>query len=342
MKRWQDPLHFDPISPLISSENQAIEYFTKRDLLDQDVPPIDCIWQLPGVQKILQKQQSDGSWKYPGTQKVVYPRYHYSLFETYKTLRLLVKRYSFTIKHPATKRAAEFIFSCQAADGDIRGFVGNQYATYYTGDAIAVLISAGYENDRRIEKGFRWLLSMRQDDGGWTIPILTHKFDGKTKYRLTSQYAPPVEPDRSKPFSHNWTNMVLRAFAAHPQYRHSEEARIAAELMKSRFFEPDFYSSYRSADYWVRFAFWWPNLLTALDSLTLMGYSADDPDLRRALGWFIDHQQPNGLWKTTYAKGKIEFENEKNLEERRWVSLAICRILKICCSMPARISTWGS
>lgn len=328
MKHWRGQLNFDPLSPLLSSGNEAVEYFAKRDLIEEGVEPLGYIWRLPGVQKVLQKQQPDGSWKYPGKQKNIYPKHHYSLLETWKMFRSLVEEYGFTKEHPAARKAAEFIFSCQTKDGDIRGFIGNQYATYYTGAVMAVLIQAGYENEPRIEKGFRWLLSMRQDDGGWTVPILTHKFDGKTVYRLTSQYAEPVEPDRSKPFSHNWTDMVLRAFAAHSRYRKSKEAKAAANLLKTRFFQPDSYTSYRAASYWVRFLFWWPNLVTALDSLSMMKYPVEDPDIQRALDWFTDHQEPSGLWRTTYVEGKEEFENERNREKRLWVSLAICRIFK--------------
>jgi hypothetical protein len=328
MKNWRRSLQFDPISPLLSSNKEAIEYYVRRDLLDEGVKSISHIWQLPEVQKILRKQQANGSWKYPGRKAVVYPKHHFSLLETWKRFRLLVETYEFAKEHPAARKAAEFLFSCQTEDGDIRGLIGNQYATYYTGAIMALLIKAGYEDDPRIEKGVMWLLSIRQDDGGWTVPILTHKFDRKTMYTLTSQYAEPIEPERSKPFSHNWTDMVLRAFAVHPEYRNSNEAKIAGNLLKSRFFRPDVYSSYRAADYWVRFLFWWPNLLTALDSLSLMGFSKDDPDIRRALDWFIDHQEPTGLWKITYAKERGVIDNERNRVRQLWVTLAICRIFK--------------
>ena len=328
MKNWRRSLKFDPISPLLSSDNEAIGYYVRRDLLGERVDPISHIWQLPEVQRVLKKQQADGSWRYPGKKTVVYPKHHYSLLETWKRFRLLVERYEFTEDHPAARKAAEFLFSCQTDAGDIRGFIGNQYATYYTGAVVALLIKAGYEDDPHIEKGVKWLLSMRQDDGGWTIPIQTHKFDRKTVYALTSQYAAPLEPDRSKPFSHIATDMVLRAFAVHPRYRTSKEAKIAGNLLKSRFFQPDVYSSYRAASYWVRFLFWWPNLLTALDSLSLMGFSKDDPDIRKALDWFIDHQDPTGLWKITYVKERGVIDNERNRVRQLWVSLAICRTFK--------------
>jgi len=37
--------------------------------------------------------------------------------------------------------------------------------------------------DARIEKGFDWLLAMRQDDGGWTIRCSRTQLDRATIYR---------------------------------------------------------------------------------------------------------------------------------------------------------------
>jgi hypothetical protein len=233
MHIWRRKLRFDPIPALLNSGDEALRYFVRRDLLEEDAGPICRLWQLPAAQKILKKQQPDGSWDRPVGQKK-HKAINYKLIETWKQFRFLVEQYGFHREDPSTERAAEFLFSCQTKDGDIRGFIANQYAIYYTGAVLSLLIKAGYEDDRRTEKGFRWLLSMRQDDLGWSGPIITHDFNGETMYRLTSEYAEPVEPDRSKPFSHNWTGMALRAFAAHSKYRKSEAAKIGARLLKSQ------------------------------------------------------------------------------------------------------------
>jgi hypothetical protein len=169
-----------------------------------------------------------------------------------------------------------------------------------------------------------WLLSMRQNDGGWTIPYLTHSYDRETWFKMTTQPMEPVLPDRTKPFSHNWTDMVLRAFAAHPKYKKSPEAKTAAILLKSSFFQPDAYDSYKDAYYWTRFLFWWPNLLTALESLHLLGFTRDDPDIQKGLNWFIENQQPDGLWKLE----SIRAAKPEDMEERQWLALRICRVLK--------------
>ncbi len=328
MTQWFDRLEHDPIRGMLSSGNAAISYFVRRDLLGENVEPISIVWELPEVGKLLRKQSPDGSWRHKGKRTVAYPPHHYELMETFKRFRLLVERYRLTREHPAAEKAAEYLLSCQTEDGDIRGMIGNQYATYYTGAIMAHLIGAGYAEDPRIERGFRWLLSMRQDDGGWTVPILTHRLDRETLHRLTSEEAEPLEPDRSKPFSHNWTDMVLRAFTAHPGYRGAPEAMVAGELLKSRFFKPDAYSSYRAASYWVRFAFWWPNLLTSLDSLSRMGFTSEDPDIGAALDWFVEHQEPDGLWNLTYVEGKRAPDSEVNRDRKLWLGLAVARVFK--------------
>ena len=329
MENWRKQFRFDPLPPLLSSGNEALQYWARRDLLGESVGPVHRLWQLPEAQRILRKQQADGSWPRPGEKK--HPAINHHLTETWRQFRFLVEQYGFTREHPQAHKAAEFLFSCQTQAGDIRGILANQYATYYTGAIMALLIQAGYADDPRIDKGFQWLLAMRQDDLGWSIPIITHKFDRATQYRLTSEYAEPVEPDRSKPFSHNWTGMVLRAFAVHEKYRQSEAARVAAHLLKSRFFQPDCYTSYQAASYWVRFEypFWWNNLVAALDSLSLIGLLEEDEHIKPALIWLVDHQEENGLWKVSYAKAQEkEKETAKAREMKRWVSLAICRVFR--------------
>jgi len=327
MDDWQKQMKFDPLRPLLSSSNEAIQYFTRRDLLRERVGGIGRLWELPDALKILRKQRPDGAW--PGSGEKKHPAINHGLIETWRQFRFLVEKHGFTREHPQARKAAEFLFSCQTGDGDIRGFLANQYATYYTGAIMGLLIQAGYADDPRIEKGFQWLLAMRQEDQGWTVPLLTHHLDRATQYRLTSEYAEPLEPDRSRPFSHNWTGMVLRAFAAHPTYRKSEAAITAAGLLKSRFFQPDSYTSYKAASYWVRFdyPFWWNNLVAALDTISLIGLPKEDEQISRALKWLIDHQEKDGMWKVTYAKVQ-ERQTVKEQEKRLWISLAICRIFE--------------
>lgn len=212
-----------------------------------------------------------------------HPAVRHELVDTWRQVNHLVYHYGFNRSYLGLEKAIEFLFTCQTEAGDLRGILANQYATYHTGVILATIIDAGYKDDPRVEKCFQWLLSMRQDDGGWSIPMITHKFDRETQYKLSSEFLPPVEPDRTKPFSHNWTGMVLRAFAAHPNYRYSIEARHAADLLKSRYLEPDTYTSYQDPKYWIRFEypFGWNNLVSALDYLVKIGISSHEPQIKK-------------------------------------------------------------
>lgn len=329
---WQKELKFNPISPLLNSDNATIVYFAKRDLLEFEVQVINRIWGLNEPQKILRKQRQDGSWPSSSKNKEKYPEINYKLIETWKQFRLLIEKYEFNKIHPAILNAAEFIFSCQTEEGDIRGMLGNQYAMYYTGAIMSLLIKAGYQNDPRIEKGFKWLLHMRQDDGGWVgSPIQTIPLSKDLIYELTSTSKETFKQhDKTKPYSHNWTGMVLRAFAVHDKYKKSKEALVAANLLKTRFFKADYYSSYKHPENWVRFQypFWWNSLIAALDSLSLMGIPKDDEDIENALNWLKMHQDSNGLWKNSYSSIHKSTPNKKTKEEQLWISLAICRIFK--------------
>ncbi|MBN1567810.1 MAG: hypothetical protein JXA73_08170 [Acidobacteria bacterium] len=324
-------LKYDPIKPLLASENAAIIYFAQRDLLDRDVGSIEAVWNLPQVVKIIKKQQPDGSWK--SNKHKAGAEWKTELTETWRQLRFLVDQYELDRTHIAIQKAAEFVFSCQSDEGDFRGILANQYAPYYTGALLWLLIKAGYQSDLRIEKGMQWLISMRQNDGGWVIgsPGMVDYGWGKICSLTSTWTAEPEKSfNRSRPFSAAGTGMVIRAFAVHPVYRNSEPALKAAALLKSKFFKKDNWSWYRHPDHWIRFEYpyWWNNLLSAIDTLSLIGLPSEDDDIRRALQWFIDNQQRDGLWKVSYSSIHKATDKDQALEIRQWITLAISRIFK--------------
>ena len=93
MEGWRKALNLDPLPPLQASENEALLYFVRRDLLGEGVEPIEVLWELPEVVKILNKQQKGGSWKYPGGKKDIRSQQDYNQLQTYKVLMNLVEKY---------------------------------------------------------------------------------------------------------------------------------------------------------------------------------------------------------------------------------------------------------
>jgi len=319
MNKWINRFNYDPVPPLLESHYKPVILFTQRYLLN-DAVSIEELWQSPESARIIRRQKTNGSWLYPGGKEEIRTQENYNQLETYRNLGILIEIFGFNKKHPAIQKAADYLFTFQTQEGDFRGIYGNQYSPNYTAGIIELLIKAGYEDDARIQSSLEWLLSIRQNDGGWAIPFRTqkHKLDAMASDSTT------IEPDISRPFSHMVTGVVLRAFAVHQTYRQSQEIRQAGELLLSNLFKRDNYLDRATPDYWLRFTFpfWFTDLISALDSLSLIGFTESDPRIFEALQWFVLNQQQTGIWELKITKG----QNRDILQ--LWLALSICRIFK--------------
>ena len=310
-------LRRDPVGLIVAADDAALRSMARRALLGETTPEI-TMGELPAVRRALARQQPDGRWKYPGGNPDIRSRPAYDQLETYRQLGVLVCKFGLDRHHPAVAAATAFLSNFQTEAGDYRGIYGHQYTPNYSAAITELLLRAGYAGSAQVENAMRWLLRMRQDDGGWAIP--TRTLGMSLNVMLTARQT--FEPDRSRPSSHLITGIVLRALAVHPRYRHSVDTRHAAELLKSRFFRRDVYPDRAAPSNWLVFSFpfWWTDLLSALDSLAQIGFRAGDPDIARGVAWFIDNQEPNGLWNTGRNRPKGPHSD-------LWVGLAICRML---------------
>jgi len=64
------------------------------------------------------------------------------------------------------------------------------------------------------------------------------------------------------------------------------------------------------------FRFW------SLDSLSLLGFSRNEPSIQRALRWFVTRQDRSGLWKLQMTRGG------RQPDRYAWLTLAVCRVFK--------------
>ena len=140
---WTKCINISPLEPLLNFGDTALEYFTRQDLLGNPPGDIQEIWVLPEVNKMLEKQNQDGSWTYPKRGEGAHPTENYHILQTYRILGILVEMYGLDNTHPAIPKAAEYILSHQTVEGDIRGIFGSQYAPHYTAGLIELLIKAG-------------------------------------------------------------------------------------------------------------------------------------------------------------------------------------------------------
>lgn len=320
MDAWRKQLRYDPIPILTGSGSEPVAYFARREFLAEDPGPLERLWECRDAQKIVRRQSKNGRWKYPAPGATDRSLEDYDQIETFRNLGFLVEKYGFTRRHPAVQKAAAFLFSFQTAAGDFRGIYGRQYSPNYSAAIMELLIKGGYGRDPRIDRGLRWLLSMRQADGGWAVPLRTA---GVARYTETLARGKTIEPDRSKPFSHMITGVVLRAFAVSGKYRNHTAVQSAGQLLAARFFKPDAYIDRKAVGFWTgfRFPFWFTDLISALDSLSRLGFSADDPHVRTGLDWFVQRQRADGGWALKLLGGA-----DKALPY--WLDLSVCRIFR--------------
>jgi hypothetical protein len=320
MNPWIKQFKFDPTLPLEQSSNLAIQYFYQKDILGKTEIDIKDIWALYEPQRIINKQH-DGSWTYPNKHAGERSLVDYEQVETYRQLRYLIEMYGFNKEHITITKAAEFFFKYQTKTGDIRGIYGNQYSPNYTAAILELLIKTGYKDDPRIHKALVWLMSVRQNDGGWALPFRTKGYDLGIIYGSDVASTNTIEPDLTKPFSHFVTGIVLRAFAAHSGYSNSAEIRHAGQLLIGRFFKRDTYVDLNKADQWMKFSypFWQTDLLSSLDSLSKLGFSADEPNIVKAMQWIESQQNTQGTFNLHLVRGG-------NKDAQLWVNLAICRV----------------
>ena len=317
---WRRYLKYDPLQQFEGIQNEAIQYQVSRDLRGLNPGPVTKLWQLQPAIKTIKKQTVDGSWKYPKRKTDPREVSGYKQLETFRQLGILVERHLLNRDHPAVQRAAEFLFSCQTEEGDFRGIYLDQYSPNYTAAYLEILIKAGYFNEEPIERALQWLLSMRQNDGGWAVPLRTEHLRWGEVIKLRQS----VQPRRDKPFSHMITGVVLRAFAVHPKYNRNSEILSAGEKLASRIFKADNYTDRKATEYWtgISFPFWFTDVLSSLDTLSRLGFSSEHPKIKEAIDWFAQKQKEDGSWSLRLLRGG----NDEH--QYLWVALVICKMLK--------------
>lgn len=317
-KKWKARFKLDPTLPLVKSDDRVLRYSYETDFKGTSEIALSAVWGDSRARKLLKKLRSDGSWRYPSKGSSAWSRMDYDQYETFRKLAQLVEKFRLTKDHPNLPVIADYFFEHQSSEGDIRGIYGNQTSPNYTAAILELLIKAGYATDPRLIKSMDWLLKCRQSDGGWALAFRTRGLN-LSAFDLEET----IEPDLTKPSAHAIMGAVLRALAIHPDYRNLEETQRASSLLAERLFANDKYADRRQRDFWTRFAFpfVYTDIISALDSLSHIGVSANHPKIEEALAWFEAHQANDGMIETIRnpsGKGDMQL----------WLQLAICRVYR--------------
>ncbi|MBD3198167.1 MAG: hypothetical protein GF317_24165 [Candidatus Lokiarchaeota archaeon] len=179
---------------------------------------------------------------------------------------------------------------------------------------IFALLICDYQQDKRINKAFRWLLKNRLDDGAWPVGVNSGVYGGIAGYRRLSH---------SKWGCRASTTAVLNCFAYHPEWRRSLEAQRALDLIlgtdiKSRknlgfvvARRIGLESSYGRITYFAKF-----DLAHILDLVWRVGASVEDKRILEIINYLRKIQGEYGLW---------EYKNDP--KGTRWITYDILRSL---------------
>jgi hypothetical protein len=334
---WRARLGRDPIPILLREGSPALVARVRRALIDdEEAPGPSEIAAYPEVKSFLRKQEKKGAFPVKAAERALGSEKFASALANVRALDRLTEL-GLDVSLPGVSSAAEFLLASQAKDGGIADLTlgenresrGKMVALHFHGWALAMLCRAGLDTDERIEDGFRFLLANRQADGGWA-------------------WRGVRTDSAARPSSHLVTGMALRAFAASASRRSSREARRAAELLATRFLQPDRYPDRRAATYWEQLTEprFYTDVLDALDSATAVGLGKENSGVRTAEAYLRGRQQPDGLWypgaparadaaeKPSAAARQREQdkepdkEAEKEREAARWLTVRVLIVLR--------------
>jgi hypothetical protein len=319
---WRARLGRDPVPILLREGSPALSARVRRDLIDDEEAPGEAeLITYPEVKAFLRKQEASGAFpvKLPektlGSQKFGRAVAIIRALERFADLGL-------GRQHPAVAKAVGLLLASQARDGGLGDLALGEtpeartkaVALHFHGWALAALCRTGHDDDERIERGFAFLQASRQADGGWA-------------------WRGVRTDSAARPSSHLVTGMALRAFAASPSRRTSREAKRAAELLATRFLQPDRYPDRKAATYWEQIGEprFYTDVLDALDGVTAVGLGKENSGVRTAEAYLRGRQNPDGLWypgAPPRPGAAREPAPAKDREAARWLTVRVLVVLR--------------
>jgi hypothetical protein len=307
-----DRLQGNPLPWLLEEENSPARFGTLLDLLDRPAGDPDAqaaragIPAYPPVAALLAAQKADGYW----IKRDYYLPKHYGTFWTLSLLADL----GLTAENEQIRRACEFMFTFQRESGAFcrrrriagKGLVWSERDEPCTHARIVrFLIQFGYGDDPRIRAGIDWLLSMQHEDGMWDC----HPPRRYGCLRATHDALRVAALDAR--------------MAAHPAI--AQGAEVVCNLLMVRDM-----SKYHTGASWTILDYppFDMSLVSTLDSLARLGYTAAHPQIARALDYLFSRQLPGGAWPLDRSPYRPPFQVGLFGEANKWLTLDVLRAVK--------------
>lgn len=309
---------------LLADPSPSLRLLVLRDLLGRpdDDPEVRELVVLrdrePALQNLLARQDGDGAWPTPdgGADPWL------GIYSTAQAM-LHLGYVGLAPGHPASQRAADYLFARQCDDGawplprtkaerDLR----EPYSLIplQTGLPLRALAAAGYGSDPRAEKAFEWLLAQQLPDGSWPSGTKGGQNVFPAGYRRLAQ---------SRFGCRTNTTFAVSALAHHPTRRTGPAARRGLDLLLAQGSlqaQPLGHQVARTvgleraSGFFTYFAR--PDAALLLDLCWRIGASREDARVAEMVDFVQGLQGPYGLW---------EFPTQP--EAARWISFDLLRSL---------------
>jgi hypothetical protein len=306
-------LRADPIPWLLEPENPAVRYMTLRHLVDRATDDPDVLAARAAIPdyvpmaELLARQKPDGYW----VKRDYYLPKHTGTF----WVLCVLGDVGLTAEHPKIQKSCEFMFGFQREHGPFcrrrrvsgRGIVWDTDPGPCTHARIVrFLIQFGYGDDPRVRAAIDWLLAARRSDGMWDC--------GR-----------PTRPGCLRA-----THDVLRVAALdseaaeHPAV--ARGAAVACDLLMEGGM-----GRYHVGIPWTTLQ--WPpfdySLVSTLDSLARLGYTADHPKIAQAVDYLLSRQLADGCWPLDQTSSRPPFEPGPTGRPNKWVTLEVLQALRL-------------
>jgi hypothetical protein len=308
---------------LLADPSPCLRMLTLRELLDRpdDYPEVQELTSLREtdslVAELLELQEPDGAWEKVGSVS------HIGKLRTTSLALARLGYLGFGSDHPAVKRGAEYLFSCQQSDGawplpDTRATTdelkGYAMVPLQTALPLQGLAACGYTTDPRAERAYDWLLAQRLSDGAWPTGIASGNYGRVAGYRRLAH---------SRWGCRSNTTGALICLSYHPERRTAPAAKRALDLLLGRETREKHPVGFEIArlvgvepargffTYYARF-----DLALILNLCWRVGATRDDERVAETVEFVRKTQGPYGLWE--YAPRP---------QASRWVTFDLLRSL---------------
>jgi hypothetical protein len=333
---WLRRLDGDPLPWLLDEGTPAVRHLALRHLENRaaDDPDVQralaAAMQVNPIAAILNAQQPEGYWVKPGAGYG--PKYLGTIWQV-----IFLDQLGADAADSRVRAACEYVLAhTQATTGGFAasaskgGLPPPPSAVIHclNGNLLRALLGFGWLEDERMQRAIDW--QARSITG-----------EGMERYYASGTSGPGFRCAANEKLPCAWGAIkALLGLARIPPERrapHVDRAiRKGAEFLLSR--DPaaaDYplgWANTKPSRSWFKLGFpsgYVADVLQNLEILCEFGY-AGDPRLQTAVNWLLTKQHGQGRWRNEYAyNGKTWVDFEKQGQPSKWVTLRVCRVLKM-------------